>query len=91
MREVVQRIAYLLAGAVVLGSVVWYFGSPTRWGGRGALARVQARQECSMRYARAHSAVDTAVVDAIDVGGKFDRIVCRDVRTNSRGAFPSDS
>ena len=44
--------------------------------------------ECGLRYARARTYTDTLIADRVDVGNRYDRLLCEDYRLNRRGKFP---
>ena len=49
----------------------------------------QGRADCDSRYRHARTAADTAIVDRVDVGAKYRRVLCEDYRLNRRGTFPA--
>jgi hypothetical protein len=76
--------ALLALAAVALGAfVVFWFGRPER--ALDADRRIESL--CDLQYARARTRADTLIADRVDVGGKFNRVLCEDYRLNRRGAF----
>jgi len=82
-----RRVGLVALAIVIAATGIWFYVSPYRCAGSVA-QRTMAAQDCAARYARAVTAADTAIVDAVDVGGKFVRILCADIRLNQRGLMP---